>query len=269
MTMELLCKIIEENNIPRDVHFVSDSGWECEPTEMDGVFYHWKNNTIVFTQGVCSEREYEQAEEWEILYAPDLIKLDGLEVYPTYSPMAYGLTETFKSEIKAAGDFESYYGIQETDDLYNEIDLRWKPLFYSINIKGNMIGYIGFNGDENILEPEIYIFKQYRNKGYGSRVLKKMIDMTFKEGLMKKWREENDEGKLPRYIWKEKKIFPSKFVSTVRVENEYSRRMMTACGFNENNGVAVLLGGFITGGKGIAAINVKKYYLSKENYLQL
>ena len=74
---------------------------------------------------------------------------------------------------------------------------------------------------------------------------------------------------MPRYIWKEKKIFPSKFVSTVRVENEYSRRMMTACGFNENNGVAVLLGGFITGGKGIAAINVKKYYLSKENYLQL
>ena len=83
MTMELLCKIIEENNIPRDVHFVSDSGWECEPTEMDGVFYHQENNTIVFTQGVCSEREYEQAEEWEILYAPDLIKLDGLEVYPT------------------------------------------------------------------------------------------------------------------------------------------------------------------------------------------
>lgn len=34
-----------------------------------------------------------------------------------------------------------------------------------------------------------------------------MIDMTFKEGLMKKWREENDEGKLPRYIWKEKRYF--------------------------------------------------------------
>ena len=34
MTMELLCKIIEENNIPRDVHFMSDSGWECDPTEI-------------------------------------------------------------------------------------------------------------------------------------------------------------------------------------------------------------------------------------------
>ena len=44
---------------------------------------------------------------------------------------------------------------------------------------------------------------------------------------------------------------------------------MTACGFNENNGVAVLLGGFATGDKEIVAIKVKEYYLSKENYLQL
>ena len=76
-------------------------------------------------------------------------------------------------------------------------------MFYSINIKGNIIGYIGFEGDENVLEPEIYIFKKYSNKGYGSRVLKKLIDLAFKEGLVKKWREENDECKLPRYTWKE------------------------------------------------------------------
>ena len=37
MTMELLTKIVEDNNIPSDVHFMSDSGWECDPTEMDGV----------------------------------------------------------------------------------------------------------------------------------------------------------------------------------------------------------------------------------------
>lgn len=35
MTMGLLCRINEENNRPRDVRFMSDSGWECDPTEMD------------------------------------------------------------------------------------------------------------------------------------------------------------------------------------------------------------------------------------------
>lgn len=57
--MELLERIIKENNIPKDVHFMSDSGWECDPTEMDGVFYNRQSNTIVFTQGGLSERRYE------------------------------------------------------------------------------------------------------------------------------------------------------------------------------------------------------------------
>ena len=159
MTMKLLCRIIEENGIPSDVHFISDSGWECNATEMNGVFYHRESNTIVFTQGECSDREYEKSVEWELLYAPDLIKLEGLEVYPANSTMEYRLTEIFRSEIKEAGDFVSYYGIRETDDIYDKIDLRWRPLFYGIHIKDNTIGYIGFNGNENVLEPEIYIFK--------------------------------------------------------------------------------------------------------------
>ena len=42
MTMELLSRILKENKIPENVHFMSDSGWECDPTEMDGVFYNRK-----------------------------------------------------------------------------------------------------------------------------------------------------------------------------------------------------------------------------------
>ncbi len=68
MTMEILEQVIKENNIPHNVHFMSDSGWECDPTEMDGIFYNRKSNTIVFTQGSCSDRKYEHSEEWEILY---------------------------------------------------------------------------------------------------------------------------------------------------------------------------------------------------------
>lgn len=50
MTMELLEQILKDNNIPKDVHLMSDSGWECDPTEMDGIFYNRQSNTIVFTQ---------------------------------------------------------------------------------------------------------------------------------------------------------------------------------------------------------------------------
>ena len=139
MTMELLERIIEENNIPKDVHFMSDSGWECDPTEMNGVFYNRQSNTIVFTQSGISEREYEKSEEWEILYDPNLIKLEGLEVYPVTSVASSRITEDFRKALKEAGDFEQYYGIQETEDKYDEIDLRWHPLFYSIQMKGENI----------------------------------------------------------------------------------------------------------------------------------
>ena len=85
----------------------------------------------------------------------------------------------------------------------------------------------------NYLEPEIYIFKPYRNKGYGTRVLKKFIDIAFTEGLVKKWIEKNDNSPSV-YSFKKENVFSGKLVSTVRAENEISRKMMLACGFREN-----------------------------------
>lgn len=199
----------------------------------------------------------------------ELIKVDEIEVYPVTNAMAYGVTEAFKKEIKAAGDFESYYGIHEMDDAYNTIDLC-RPLFYCIKIKENFIGYIGFNGDENVLEPEIYIFERYRSKGYGTRVLKKFIDIAFRTGLVKKWREGNKYDNKPGYIWKEKTLFPSKIVSTVRVENICSRRMMKACGFNETKDILTEFVAFIgeDDERDSGFIEVAEYYLTKEQYLE-
>lgn len=51
MTFEQLQKIISDNNIPHDVKLLSDSGWECGFTNMDGVFYNKKENHIIFTTG--------------------------------------------------------------------------------------------------------------------------------------------------------------------------------------------------------------------------
>lgn len=68
MTFELLNKIVEENNIPKDVKMMSDSGWECSETEMDGVYYNKEKNELVFTQsGNVSDSWFEQ-NDFELLY---------------------------------------------------------------------------------------------------------------------------------------------------------------------------------------------------------
>ena len=46
----MMKKLIKKYNIPEDVHLMSDSGWECEETEMCGVYYNKAKNLIIFTQ---------------------------------------------------------------------------------------------------------------------------------------------------------------------------------------------------------------------------
>lgn len=46
LTFEKLSNIIEKYNIPKDVHLMSDSGWECNATEMNGILYNEKEKII-------------------------------------------------------------------------------------------------------------------------------------------------------------------------------------------------------------------------------
>lgn len=81
MTFELLNRIIEENDIPRNVRLTSDSSWEGYATEMDGVFYNASENILVFTQGgFYGQKSYpyydetmvdwqiEENKKWKLLY---------------------------------------------------------------------------------------------------------------------------------------------------------------------------------------------------------
>ena len=52
MTIEILNKLIKENNIPNNVIIRSDSGWECGDTPCDGVWYNKKKNIIMLTQDI-------------------------------------------------------------------------------------------------------------------------------------------------------------------------------------------------------------------------
>lgn len=69
MTISLFNQIVEENNIPSDAEMMSDSGWECDATKMNGIYYNKNKNTLVFTQEHNEYTYYaEHADEWKLLY---------------------------------------------------------------------------------------------------------------------------------------------------------------------------------------------------------
>ena len=44
MTYKELKEIFTKNNIPEDAHLMSDSGWECCATDMNGIYYNNESN---------------------------------------------------------------------------------------------------------------------------------------------------------------------------------------------------------------------------------
>lgn len=56
MTYKKLKEIIERNGVPEDVHLMSNSGWECSATEMDGVYWNPEANEVHFIQESVSYR---------------------------------------------------------------------------------------------------------------------------------------------------------------------------------------------------------------------
>lgn len=69
MTIGEFTKVIKANNIPDDVTMLSDSGWECSATDMDGIYYNAEEKEIVFTQsGDEYETRYYGKDEWQLIH---------------------------------------------------------------------------------------------------------------------------------------------------------------------------------------------------------
>ncbi len=70
MTIAEFEKIIKKCNIPEDVVMLSDSGWECNETDMDGIWYNEEEKQIVFTQrGDEYETHYFEKPGWTLLHS--------------------------------------------------------------------------------------------------------------------------------------------------------------------------------------------------------
>ena len=68
MTLEKLIYKFLNYNIPLSVRLMSDSGWECNETDMDGIYYNKKLNVIVFRQDISEyETKYTKENGWELL----------------------------------------------------------------------------------------------------------------------------------------------------------------------------------------------------------
>ena len=68
MTYKELSELIMLYDIPSDVTLKSDSGWEIDATDMDGVFYNPEENVIVFTMDMAdTRREFYAQEPWVTL----------------------------------------------------------------------------------------------------------------------------------------------------------------------------------------------------------
>lgn len=71
MTYKELKEIFTKNNIPENAHLMSDSGWECCATDMDGIYYNEESNTIVFRQHIKRyESHYTKKRGWIALKLP-------------------------------------------------------------------------------------------------------------------------------------------------------------------------------------------------------
>lgn len=66
MTFNKLQKLIKQYNIKDDVKLMSDSGWEVDETEMNGVYYNENLNIIIFTQSFkhTSVYNYNENKNW-------------------------------------------------------------------------------------------------------------------------------------------------------------------------------------------------------------
>lgn len=163
-----------------------------------------------------------------------------------------------REEIHVANEFEFYFGVTETLERLKEVSIN-RELYFSIYLKesNQLIGYLGFSENGDAWEPEIYIFKGHRGKGYGTEALKGMLYELLTEGLVVKM-----DGK-------KENVVTERVVSTVRVENIASQRMMEKLGFQKLEKVACCFAGYINPEKeeDSSIFEIVEYAMTKQAFL--
>ena len=153
--------------------------------------------------------------------------------------------------IHLADEFEWYFGIEETFERLKELSIKRKMFYNIFDAERHFIGYVGFHREEDAYEIEMYILKQFRKNGYAKESLVAMLDEAF-------------NGRIPGTKLEDF----SKIISSVRIENHASRKLMESCGFEENKEIGFCLLYYVADfddelGNPIQLVH---YYITRENF---
>lgn len=66
MNVNILISFLIRNDIPLDAEIMTDSGWECDATEVDMIYYNSKTNVVVLTRN-CQRHNYRDNNDWTLL----------------------------------------------------------------------------------------------------------------------------------------------------------------------------------------------------------
>ena len=73
INVETLIGIFINNKIDSNAVIMTDSGWECDETEVDMVYYNSKTNVVMLTRKNGNYDVYEDSDDWKLLWIhPDL-----------------------------------------------------------------------------------------------------------------------------------------------------------------------------------------------------
>lgn len=197
MTYKILKEIIERNKIPEDVVLMSDSGWECDATHMDGVFYNARENKIIFTQTADFLEEYID-DGYEVVWSEKAYlnmnqTLGGNELNSKIKKIWLRPARTLsRKEENDVINMVKQFTTKKCLNFYSDEMRRIWPFLYTINdtslcevpISGIKVGYIGVIVHESAFELYIFIHENYRRRGYAKRVLQKFTEYIKKNELV-------------------------------------------------------------------------------------
>lgn len=68
ITVGVLIELLISNGIDSKAAIMTDSGWECDETEVDAIYYNPKTNVLMLTRKFGNEQAYADCDDWELLW---------------------------------------------------------------------------------------------------------------------------------------------------------------------------------------------------------
>lgn len=154
------------------------------------------------------------------------IHTERLVLKPAVEPEMH---KAYKKHLKEDGDFLLYTSFNLTRESLGWFSLS-KPYHFAVCEKdsGHMVGEVGlYNYDEerHMAEIEWYIFKPYRNMGYGKESVTALCKQAFDKKLFE-WREGLMVDKYRKHY-----AVINLIRANIRISNTASQNLAKACGF--------------------------------------